>query len=232
MKQTIGVVVALLAGAGCVPGNGPIRVNGVFAYETEACGLEGDIFIARGSTDLSGSGRWGGVISLTNEEPAREVFDSRGRPLSSVGANNFVSEYLQLKYTSQPALRFADENVPFVGVLPAEADDVRWGVGLGPGGGLIGPKALQTLRDSGREDDTTLLVTFSFVGHYERGGTGQSNPFTFPIIITNRTPTAAPCVSPRFLAPTGPCGGEGGQDGTSVICCTAATDPGCSVATQ
>lgn len=219
-KHIVALIASALAASACVPGNGPIRVTGTFPYDDKC--EAGDVAVARGRLDLGGAGSYFVVAKIDNEALEVTTKDFRGNVISQPGANNFIAESVQLSYSASPAISgFVTESVAYSGVIKPASEGNAWGLNL------IGPKALEKLQ-GGWTQDTMLSVTFSFRGHLESGNAAQSNPYTFPILVTNQNPAMTPCVAPSFLAPTGPCGTGGGQDGTTIKCCASAADPGCT----
>lgn len=214
----------LVVASGCVPGNNPVRVTGAFAVTSDmdtTCAFQTDLQQVSGRLDVNGAGKFFLNFGLVSELSPATFANSQGETLSTQGQNNFIADELVLSYTSRnPTITFETERIPvyFVVLEGAEHQYIT---------NIIGEKAFVKLRDNvtdpAADPKTTLLAKVEIKGHLESGGTVSANPFTFPITVF-----ASANACPMGVAPTGICGGNAGQDGQPIVCCTGPGAPlGC-----
>jgi hypothetical protein len=191
--------VVLLVVSACGPGV-PAVVTRTDALSTD-CSMSGTVGQANGLLDIAGAGTF--VISLHVESLAA------ADPSHS---HDFVEQGVAVKYTETALggakIDLQQETIGMFGVLA--------------GGGtqdiaaqLIGPLAQQQLTSAvGVGEQITLTAHVQLKGHLEgSGSTIQTDPIDFPITVTN-----SGTLCPAGVAPTGPCGSGGGQDGSAIRC--------------
>jgi hypothetical protein len=194
MLPFVVVVVVSACGSGA-----PAVVTRTDALSTDC--MAGTVGQSNGLLDIAGAGTF--VINLHVESLA-------GADPSH--SHDFVEQDVAVKYTlTAPGgakTEFQPESIGMFGVLA--------------GGGtqdlaaqLIGPLAQQQLSNSvGPGDQFTLTAHVQLKGHLEgSGSTIQTDPIDFPITVTN-----SGTLCPAGVAPTGPCGTGGGQDGSAIEC--------------
>jgi hypothetical protein len=217
ISRLIFVCAAVMLGA-CVPGNSPLRVTDIFPLKDD-CTPNTMVSILSGDLDVSGAGRYIADIHLVSELTKTAILtDENGLPLNMPGVNNFVIEGADFTYTSKnPIISFAAERLAFTGYVLADDqfDLLNFN--------MIGPNALQKLRDNVTDPTqlTLLTVNFTIKGHLESGQPESVELVSFPITVFNSDPTMMRMCT-NGLLPTGACAktgfGSAGQDGAAIEC--------------
>jgi hypothetical protein len=209
------VVGAVLMLGGCVPGNSPIRVTELNPIKDD-CTLDSNRSLGGGSLDLSGLGTYLVNVHLVSDLGMQTQLDTNGTLISGPGVNNFAEEAVDFTYTSKnPIISFAAERVAFAGYLLAGQDQDLSSFNL------IGPNALQKLRDNVNDPTqlTQLTVNFTIKGHLESGQPESAETVTFPITVFSSNPSL---MCAKGFVPTGACSktgiGSAGQDGAAIQC--------------
>ena len=192
--------------------------------QTNGCSPQTD-GIYRGSLDLAGASTY--YVSFEWESLYQQISTTTSPDtIAGPQKNDFVLDHFVFNYSSTPSYPFQAEQVDAYAVLRAGASGTNSWLGIS----LIGPQALQVLRDhipAGNYVGVELLVTFQAFGTLASSGPKvSSNKATYPIHVYRSTFPG--CAVGDIQAPSGPCGAPGGQDGTEVACCRDIPKPtGC-----
>jgi hypothetical protein len=208
------LAISAMTSVGCTYEDTPIRLLNArpVSGEPSACS-PGDIAQYTGSLDASGQGSY--LIAFNTESNIQSLSTSTGGvSIAGPDRNDFLAKEMLLTYTSNPALPFEQEIVPVWFVIRAGASgDGSWIIV-----DLLGPKAAETLAGGVGAEPVQLTVSFQLAGELYSGQKVRSSTASFPITVTNSG--FAGCAAGDRIAPTGPCGSGGGQDGARIGCCS------------
>ena len=217
----------LLAGVGCAPPNSdsPIRLLGArplhsgtaAAAGAATCEADAKLEQLEGRLDISASQQY--LIAFGQQSDLQKLSTTvQGEVLAGPNRNDFIADQMIFQYSSVPARPFEAETKPIYAVIAAGSNGSDGWISLD----LLAPKAAALLASSlSRGDSLQLNATFQLSGALVSGQKLKSNTITFPIAVFNSGFTG--CPAGDIPAPTGPCGGIGGQDGSPVGCCSNPT---------
>jgi hypothetical protein len=213
-KFALLLAVAMM-GTGCmVENDAAIKIRGAYSLSAEAeCEINDDVEIYRGSLDIAAAQSFRLVFKIASNLQVIETVGS-GDIIVPGNRNDFYGEEIVFNYSSTPPLTFQEEIVPvhFVISPSSESNTVL---------DLLAPVATQNLWDN-VVDYTELAVTFYVRGRLASGQRLQTSEVTYPIGVYRSA--FAGCPAGVRMAPSGPCGSGGGQNGSIVACCDS-TDP-------
>jgi hypothetical protein len=209
----------------------PIRVKGAHPFKTAAsgggCEFDDTIFISGGSLDVSARTSYSVWFDVKNETQEIET-STNGEVIAGSSRNDFYVSRTNFRYTASNGLAFQAEPENRFSVIEPGGNGLKMGMDL------IGLKAstqLPTSISAGAEP-FELLVSFDLTGRFAHGGAEvTSNRVTFPITIFSSGFTGCPPLADGGvdrIAPTGPCGSGGGQDGPIGCCANPNFAPFCN----
>ncbi len=214
----------------CGPSAGPPRIGNLHPVKpgapTDACTFDDSTVLGGGSVDLSGSGRFTVELDVVSGSTSPAASNPPGSATDGASQNGFYAEEVDFTYQpSDPAL-----------VIPAYRGlDYFY---LAPGGinhvflNLVSAAALDSLRTAVTGADSAIVsIQIRIKGRYSNGTPVESNQVSFPMLFfTSGTdlstlcpplpnPDGGPNIFDR-VAPVGPCGDIGGQNGAPLTCCS------------
>jgi hypothetical protein len=214
------LVAFALMSTGCfVENDSAIKIRGAYALSSEAsadgCDINDDIEIYRGNLDLAASQNFTLMFKIISNLQVIET-TVNGEIIEPGNRNDFYGEQMVFNYTSTPALPFTEEIVPvhFLIEPSSESQTVL---------NLLAPLAVETLWNNLVPGESVELgINFLVQGRLASGQRLSTSSVTYPISVYKSG--FAGCPFGVRMAPTGPCGSGGGQNGSLPACCDS-TDP-------
>ncbi len=209
----------------------PVRIGAAHPFKLgppTVCEFDSTINQFGGSLDLARGPTYSNWFDVRNElQDIETVVD--GEPLDAPSRNDVYIKKINFSYAASNGFPFDSETVVVHSVIPPKGL-LKYGIDL------IGPKAGRTLSASFPSTRITadggvvgsvvepfeLQATFNMSGNLGSGGEFTSNKVTFPITIYSSGFSGCPQPDDggvNIVAPSGPCGSIGGQDGP-IGCCS------------